>query len=133
MLVGTANTRERGTLYRINVRSSRPVTVLRSLDDFKALHASVGRSTAVRPLPSLPIGGMLSSMLSSRRDPLSRMDPLNVYLHALLSSDHFSALPAVRRFLEPDDEPSAHRPAAPSMDIGRRRQPVRASPAVRSF
>ena len=46
-------TRDRGTLYRISARATTPVTVLRSLNDLKALHAAVGCRSQVRPMHSL--------------------------------------------------------------------------------
>ena len=111
-LVGTANTRG-GTLYRISVRSTAPappVTVLRALNEFKVLHAELGRATA-RPLPPLPIG-ILSSLF--RRDALARMEALNAYLHALLASEALSMLPPLRRFLQEDAAEDAEHAATPA-------------------
>lgn len=75
-IVGTRNTSQNQTLFHVKCacasRESR--TVLRSLTDFKALHAALGRQCAERALPPLPWFSLATG------STLTRMEALNVYL-----------------------------------------------------
>ena len=105
-VVGTSNTRD-GTLYRISVQPAgggAAFSVLRSLTEFKTLHAQCARERAQHGpntphLPSLPVWSVSSLIRSS--SPLSRMEALNTYLITLLTSEVIATLPAIIRFLQP--------------------------------
>ena len=108
LIIGTSNTRT-ATLYRVHVtRPPRPPhTLLKSADDFTALHKALVHSVMdwrkAPPIPSLQMG------YSFRSNVIARMECLNAFLQALISRKYPDDLPVVPCFLCPSRLIEQHR------------------------